>query len=95
MLLCLDKPEQAQLLVLANLDDIANCFYESLLKLAKRFEQQECWLAVTVCYRSLLWDILNKVRSKAYSYAARYYKKLAIISGYIEHYAHWRIMRSL
>jgi hypothetical protein len=87
MLLSLDEAERAQLLVLANVDDIANCFYERLLKLAIRFEQQACWLAATVCYRGLLWDILNQARYKAYSHAARYYKKLELISENIQRYA--------
>ncbi len=87
MLLSLDEAERAEKLVLANLGDIANCFYESLLKLAKRFEQQQYWLAATACYRSLLWDILERARYKAYSHAARYYKKLVVISESIQDYA--------
>lgn len=86
MLLRLDEAERAQLLVLAHPEELANCFYDSLLKFAKAFEQQQCWLAATACYRCLLWDILNRARNKAYSHAARYYKKLAVISEHIQQY---------
>lgn len=87
MLLCLNEAERAQSLVLANPKEIANCFYDSLLKIAKRLEKQKCWLAATACYRSLLWDILNQARSKAYTHAARYYKKLHVITEHIKNYA--------
>ena len=86
MLLCLDEAECAQQLVLANPEDVANCYYETLIKLAKKFEQQQCWLAATACYRGLVWDILNQARYKAYSHAARYYKKLAQLSVDIQRY---------
>ncbi|MCK4710723.1 MAG: hypothetical protein KAU21_19065 [Gammaproteobacteria bacterium] len=86
MLLNLNEPERAQLLVLANPQGISNCFYGDLLELAKKLEQQKCWLAATACYRSLLLDILNRARSKAYTHAARYYKKLEIISEQIQHF---------
>ncbi len=87
LLLGLDEAERAEKLVLANPEGIVNCFYEHLLKLAKRFEQQACWLAATACYRSLLCDILNQARYTAYSHAARYYKKLAAMSEHIQQYA--------
>ena len=87
MLLQLNEAERAQLLVLAKPEKIATVFYDCLLKLAKDFEAQKCWLAATVCYRSLLLDILNQGRSKAYTHAARYYKKLALIEDKLSQYA--------
>jgi len=86
LLLQLNEPERAQLLVLAKPEKIAAVFYDSLLKLAKNFETQKCWLAATVCYRGLLLDILNQGRSKAYTHAARYYKKLAMIAEKLPQY---------
>ena len=86
MLLSLNEDERAQRLVLANPEVIMRCFYDSLLTLAKKFEKKQCWLAATACYRSLLWDILNQARYKAYSHAARYYKKLVLIAEHIQDY---------
>ncbi len=86
LLLRLNEVQRAQKLVLANPQQMANVFYDCLLKLAKQFEEQQCWLAATTCYRSLLWDILNQARYKAYTHAARYYKKLALISKHIKQY---------
>ena len=56
------------------------------LNLPKKLEQHKCWLAATACYRSLLLDILIQGRSKAYTHAARYYKKLAVILDEIQHF---------
>ncbi len=86
MLLNLNEPERAQLLVLANPQGITNCFYSSLLELAKQLEEQKCWLAATACYRSLLLDILNQGRSKVYTHAARHYKKLEVILEHVQHF---------
>jgi len=87
LLLCLNETQRAESLVLARQDEIEHCFYDSLLKLAKMFDEKKCWLAATVCYRGLLSDILNQARSKAYTHAARYYKKLTLISKHIEQYS--------
>jgi len=87
MLLQLNEAETAQSLVLTHANEMENGFYGSLLELAKQFEKQACWLAATACYRSLLCDILKQARSKAYTHAARYYKKLANISEHIHDYS--------
>jgi hypothetical protein len=79
LLLKLDEPVPAQVLVLANLDKINDSFYGSLLDIAKQLEEHQCWLAATACYRSLLWGILNAARTKAYTHGAKYYKKLAVM----------------
>ena len=87
LILNLNQPDRAQQLVLANPEGISNCFYGSLLELVQKLEQQKYWLAAaTACYRSLLCDILNQGRSKAYTHAARYYKKLAVISRQIQYF---------
>ncbi|PUB82992.1 MAG: hypothetical protein DBP02_13300 [gamma proteobacterium symbiont of Ctena orbiculata] len=72
----LGQMERAQALILARHQDLAECFYDSLLRLAKIFEKADCKLAATVCYRTLLLEILAEARSKAYGHGAQYYKKL-------------------
>ncbi|MFC1365210.1 MAG: hypothetical protein G8D61_16310, partial [gamma proteobacterium symbiont of Ctena orbiculata] len=54
LLLNLGQTERAQALVLARHQELAECFYDSLLRLAKAFEKADCKLAATVCYRTLL-----------------------------------------
>jgi len=87
MLLSLGEAERAQALVLSRGEEIADCFYTNLLKLASKFDEQNCLLAATLCYRTLLLDILNHARSKAYGHAAKYYKKLTVMAKEIKHYA--------
>jgi hypothetical protein len=80
LLLNLGKTERAQALVLARHQELAGCFYDSLLRLAKAFEKADCNLAATACYRALLLDILAQARSKAYGHGARYFKKLEVLA---------------
>ena len=84
LLLNLSQTERAQALVLARHQELAECFYDSLLRLAKAFEKADCNLAATACYRALLLDILTQARSKAYGHAARYFKKLEALAGQIK-----------
>jgi len=86
LLLQLNETERAQSLVLAAPQSMADIFYTDLLKLAKQFDKQQCWLAATACYRVLLLDILIQARSKAYTHAVRYYKKLILIAEKLEDY---------
>jgi len=76
--------ERAQALVLARHQELAECFYDSLLRLAKAFEKADCNLAATACYRALLLDILAPARSKAYGHGARYFKKLEALAKRIK-----------
>jgi hypothetical protein len=84
LLLNLNQTERAQALVLARHQELAECFYDSLLRLAKEFEKADCNLAATACYRALLLDILTQARSKAYGHGARYYKKLEALAKRIK-----------
>jgi hypothetical protein len=84
LLLNLSQTERAQVLVLARHQELAECFYDSLLRLAKAFEKADCNLAATACYRALLLDILAQARSKAYGYGVRYYKKLEALAKRIK-----------
>lgn len=84
LLLNLGQTERAQALVLARHQELAECFYDSLLRLAKAFEKADCNLAATACYRALLLDILAQARTKAYGHGARYYKKLEVLAERIK-----------
>jgi DNA repair ATPase RecN len=86
LLLNLSQTERAQALVLARHQELAECFYDSLLRLAKAFEKADCSLAATACYRALLLDILAQARSKAYGHGARYYKKLEALAKRIKEF---------
>ena len=86
LLLNLNQTERAQALVLARHQELAECFYDSLLRLAKAFEKADCNLAATACYRALLLDILAQARSKAYGHGARYYKKLEALAKRIKEF---------
>jgi hypothetical protein len=84
LLLNLSQTERAQALVLARHQELAECFYDSLLRLAKAFEKADCNVAATACYRALLLDILAQARSKAYGHGARYYNKLEALAKRIK-----------
>jgi uncharacterized protein DUF6880 len=84
LLLNMGQTESAQALVLARHQELAECFYDGLLRLAKAFEKADCTLAATACYRALLLDILVQARSKAYGHAARYFKKLEALAKRIK-----------
>ena len=71
----------------------ARVFYGSLLNWASTFQQAQRFLAVVVCHRLLLEDILAGARSRVYHHAADYYRQLDKLDGEIEDYApltHWR-----
>ncbi len=102
LLLNLGRKESAQSLVLARHQELAECFYDSLLRLAKAFEKADCNLAATACYRALLLDILTQARSKAYGHGARYFKKLEALAKRIKvfkplptHHAYVEQLRSV
>lgn len=84
LLLSLSQTERAQALVLARHQELTECFYDSLLRLAKAFEKADCNLATTACYRALLLDILAQARSKAYGHGARYFEKLEALANQIK-----------
>jgi dsDNA-binding SOS-regulon protein len=94
LLLNLGQADRAQALLLSRHQELSECFYDDLLRLAKALEKADYDLAATACYRALLLDILLKARSKAYGHGARYFKKLEALAGRIkafkplpEHYA--------
>jgi hypothetical protein len=83
MLLQLDEIERAQQLIVSRHHELEKCYYAHLTTLVKAFEQADWLLAATACYRALLLDILNRGYSKAYTHAARYFKKLDAMAGEI------------
>jgi hypothetical protein len=102
LLLNLGRKDSAQSLVLARHQELVECFYDGLLRLAKAFEKADCDLAATACYRALLVDILAQARSKAYGYGARYFKKLEALAKRIKvfkplptHHAYVKQLRSV
>ncbi len=102
LLLNLGQTKSAQALVLARHLELAECFYDGLLRLAKAFEKADYNLAATACYRALLLDILAQARSKAYGHAARYFKKLEALAKRIKvfkplptHHAYVEQLRSV
>ncbi|WP_457670752.1 DUF6880 family protein [Thiolapillus sp.] len=102
LLLNLGQTERAQSLVLARHQELTECFYDGLLRLAKVFEKADCNLAAAACYRALLLDILVQARSKAYGHGARYFKKLEALAKRIKvfkplptHHAYVEQLRSV
>ncbi|TNF95950.1 MAG: hypothetical protein EP297_11210 [Gammaproteobacteria bacterium] len=87
LLLQLGENESAQSLVVSRDTELAEMYYENLRNLAKKLEKAHLLLAATACYRALLSDILNSGRSKAYTHAARYYKKLQSMAEGIQQFS--------
>ena len=86
LLIQLNEIGKADDLLLSNVDQLDNCFYDDILDVVKLFEQHSYWLDASVCYRALLSDILLKARSKAYSHAAKYFKKIVQLDTEITDY---------
>jgi hypothetical protein len=84
LLLNLGHPDRAQTLVLSRHQELVECFYNNVLRMAKAFEKEGSDLAATACYRALLLEILMAGRSKAYGHGARYFKKLEALAGRIK-----------
>lgn len=57
--------------------------YTTLLPLAERMENEGYYLSATVMYRALLDSILARGYIKAYSYGARYLRKLDVLASRI------------
>jgi chemotaxis protein histidine kinase CheA len=83
LLLQLGEAERAQQLIVSRYHDLEKSYYVRLGSLVKACEKEGCLLAATACYRALLLDILNRGYSKAYTHAARYFKKLDAMAGEI------------
>ena len=86
MLFQLGEAERAQHLIVSRHHELEKSYYVHLTSLVKSCEGSGCLLAATACYRALLLDILNRGYSKAYTHAARYFKKLEVMAGEISDY---------
>jgi hypothetical protein len=86
LLLQLGETKRAQQMLISRYQELTDCYYQHLIKLVKQFEKSDCLLATTACYRVLLEDILNRGNSKAYTHAARYFKKLQLIADEINNF---------
>lgn len=75
-LISIGKIDEAEIYLLDRASQIDGDFYSSLLPLAQAMETEERNIAASVIYRSLLTSILDRGHTKAYSYGARYLKKL-------------------
>lgn len=76
ILLIIDEPAQAAMSLVAGEQQLEQVYYTYFTDWVARLEQAQEWLATILCYRTLLSDILNSGRSKAYGHAARYFHKL-------------------
>lgn len=63
--------------------EFADVYYERLTQLLKELPENTSLIQVII-YRSLIDDILDNARSKAYGHAARYYKKLSQLDSRLE-----------
>jgi len=86
-LIQLDASDQASEQILQQSDRLQSIFYNHLLHWAESFTQSSHYLAAIACYGTLLEQILDAGRSKAYTHAARYYKKLAELDSRIKVYS--------
>lgn len=72
----LEEYDAAERYLLKFGDQLQGEFYEHLLSLVKVMEEERSYLAASLIYRSLLMAILERGYAKAYTYGARYLKKL-------------------
>lgn len=75
--------DDAESYLLARADQLEGDFYDALLPLAERLEEDGRFLTASVIYRALLESILNRAVSKYYHHGVRYLKKLEALAGKI------------
>ena len=75
-LISVGKVEDAETLILERAEQFDGNYYGSLISIAKAMESENCNLAATLIYRSLLISILERGYTKAYRHGVRYLKKL-------------------
>ena len=88
-LLQLQDYEAVSAYVLQNPDKLERLSYYTLAEWAGTFETQGLALPAVIAYRVLLLDILESGRSKAYRYAAKYYKALERLHDEVADYQKW------
>ena len=86
MLLKLKAVEQTEQLLLSRAGELKNIYYAHLIRLAEAVEPFKQPLVESLCYRTLLEDILSRGFSKAYRHAANYYRKIETLGATISDY---------
>jgi hypothetical protein len=76
MLLLVDNTQLAADTLLARTQELTSQFYTTLTTWVATFEQHQHKLAAILCYRTLLINILEPARSKAYHHGADYFHAL-------------------
>lgn len=92
LLLHLGYTEEAERYVLENCQKLEHSFYGHLADLANLLKGRGKSQAAVICYRHLLEDILARGKSKAYRYAAEYYRALKEIDP--EHHSYVPALRA-
>lgn len=65
---------------------LQDTWYVTLLAWLEHFEAEGQTLAVVVCYRLLLSDLLKRGKSQAYHHGARYFQQLLVLDKNIKNY---------
>lgn len=76
MLLFVGQVEEAAEYLIFHQAELKRYYYSTLLNWLESFQQAGQTLAVIVCYRLLLLDVLERGYSRAYHHAARYFNAL-------------------
>lgn len=85
LLLMLEELPLAAETLLQRHEELSQTYYPTLTEWAKQLSDSQA-LAAVLCVRALLEDILTEGRSKAYRYAARYFKKLLTLDAAVSDY---------
>lgn len=85
-LIKLNAIEAAEKKLFAQADSLKTESYEWLINWVSYFSEHEKHLAVVLCYRALIDDILEAGRSKGYNHAAKYFKTLQVESMKVKDY---------
>jgi len=70
-----DASKTAETYIVDRYDKLGDYFYAHHVDLVEKCEQAQCWLSASLLYRTLLIDILEAGRTKAYRHAVRYLEK--------------------
>lgn len=81
----LGQSGQAAKVLFTRADELPTVGYPTLLEWVKQWHKSEPLIAV-LCYRTLLLDILESGRSKAYHHAADYFNRLLQLGRQIDNY---------
>ncbi|TQV67260.1 hypothetical protein FKG94_26055 [Exilibacterium tricleocarpae] len=86
MLLIIEAFEEAEQYLVDHYAELAGTWYTTLLNWLEQFETAGCKLAIVICYRLLLVDLLDRGKSQAYHHGARYFHKLLALDSSINDY---------